>query len=136
MFKNDESKNVKIQVYLTDLKEFRYYVVDENEESDEYDDSLSIIAMCVTPSHQNKLLDFGVWYDGEDDDNSGMRYITMELRDTDQFNVSAWTLHITWFCATRFSFLLLCVRRYSQLKSCLTTNWPSIVVTGLSTFST
>jgi hypothetical protein len=100
VFRNDESKKVEMKVYLKDeLKEFRFYVVDEREESDAYDDSLSIIAMCVTPSHQNKLLDFREWYDGEGDDNSGMSYITMELRDTDQFNVSAWKLHITWSCA-------------------------------------
>ena len=91
MFTNEQSKKVEIKVYLKvdDLKEFRYYVVDEKDESDAYDDSLSIIAMCVKPSRQNKLLEYKEWYDGDlDVDDSDTKYITMELRDTDQFNVS------------------------------------------------
>lgn len=91
VFANEQSKKVEIKVYLKvdDLKEFRYYVVDEKDESDAYDDSLSIIVMCVKPSRQNKLLEYKEWYDGDlDVDDSDTKYITMELRDTDQFNVS------------------------------------------------
>jgi hypothetical protein len=98
LFRNDESKKVEMKVYFEELEEFSFYLVDEEEEPDSYDNGLSIIAMHVTPSQQNKLLDFTEWYDGEGNNDSGMKYITMELRDVDQFNVSAWKV-VPWSCA-------------------------------------
>ena len=84
-----------IRVFLNpqkedDLKEMAYYVAkDENEESEEYDDTLSIISFRVKPTEDNNLVKFAEWYDGKDEEGSETKYITVELRDKDQFSVSA-----------------------------------------------
>ena len=87
-----EHEKIRVPLDGDGLKEFAYYLVnEEKEESEEYDDSMSIVAFCVTPSDSNGLKKFDKWYDG-DDETSGMKYITMELRDKDEFQVSMKTI--------------------------------------------
>lgn len=88
-FSINGSKSVEIKVPFKgeDLKELAYHVA-YGEESDEYDSSMSVVAFCIMPNENNKLHEFSKWYNGELDDASGMKYITMELRDKEQFQVS------------------------------------------------
>ena len=82
-------REIKVFLNEEDLKEMAYYVAkDENDESEEYDDTLSIISFRVKPTEANNLDQFADWYDGIDEDGSESKYITVELRDKDQFSVS------------------------------------------------
>jgi hypothetical protein len=88
---NNDAKPVQIKVSLSedDLMELAYYVADDaKEESEEYDDSMSIIAFRVIPSQSNTLVEYADWYDGADPDDSDTSYITIELRDKEEFQVS------------------------------------------------
>lgn len=88
-FSIDGSKPVEFKVPFRgeDLRELAYFVA-KDEESDEYDNSMSIVAFSIMPNKENKLDEYSEWYNGEPDDDSGMKYITMELRDKEQFQVS------------------------------------------------
>ena len=83
------SRDVKLSLKSEDLKEMAYFVADDEKDGSHiYDDNMSIIAFRIKPTNVNKLVDFVNWYDGEDVDKSETKYITIEVRDKDEFQVS------------------------------------------------
>ena len=93
-FLDGKGKKKEHSVHLKDdeLKELRYYVDgdDEADEANDIDDAMSVIAFRITPSEKN---DFAKYPNVYDPDESGgakieKRYIVVELRDSDDLQVS------------------------------------------------
>jgi hypothetical protein len=84
---NTEGKKTTHKVSLKqnseELKGLNYYIPednDNNEMTDGVDDSMTIIAFKITPTQENQ---FTMYTKAYDDDS----YVTVEVRDTDQFVV-------------------------------------------------
>lgn len=75
-----ELVEVKVHFKGEELREVAYCVGN--------DESQHFVAFSITPNEKNKLDEFSEWYNGEYDDDTGMKYITMEFRDKEQFQVS------------------------------------------------
>ena len=100
-----ESKGKRIvkmcehRVYLKseDLKEVKYHIPDELDNSDENDeDSMTVIAFRITPTENNNLEKYSSSYEqedsGDDQKNNHKRYISVEVRDADDFKVRSLTI--------------------------------------------
>ena len=78
-------------VYLNQLTEVKYHVAEETEDNTLPWSSTSVIAFRIIPTEQNGLDTFTPeLYDKEDSDESndkGGRYVVVEVRDTDEFQV-------------------------------------------------
>jgi hypothetical protein len=92
--------NIKVHLKEEELSELAYFIAEDDEKgvsSDKFDDSMSIIAFCVKPSQANKLDKFSDWYDGA---TSGKKYITIEVRDKEEFQVSCNRIVFCFQCTT------------------------------------
>lgn len=73
-----------------ELKEVKYQIADDNgiSESDDLGETMTVIAFRITPTDQNNLNKFTNSYDQEESDQiTGKQYISVEVRDTDDFRV-------------------------------------------------
>jgi hypothetical protein len=88
----DKGKMSEHRAYLSgeELKEVKYQIADDNgiSESDEIGETMTVIAFRITPTDQNNLNKFTNSYDQEESDQiTGKQYISVEVRDTDDFRV-------------------------------------------------
>ena len=89
----NKGKRSEHRVYLKndDLKEVKYHIPDELDNSDDDDeDSMTVIAFRITPTENNNLEKYSSSYkqeDSDDEKNSHKRYISVEVRDADDFKV-------------------------------------------------
>ena len=89
----NKGKTSEHRVYLKsdDLKEVKYHIPDELDNSDEDDeDSMTVIAFRITPTEINNLEKYSSSYkqdESDDEKNSHKRYISVEVRDADDFKV-------------------------------------------------
>ena len=89
----NKGKTSDHRVYLKndDLKEVKYHIPDELDNSDDDDeDSMTVIAFRITPTENNNLEKYSSSYkqeDSDDEKNSHKRYISVEVRDADDFKV-------------------------------------------------
>ena len=102
----DEGKKSEHSVYLRDdeLKEVKYFIArdDENEGSaaDDTVESMTVIAFRITPTDKNNFTKYSRSYnqeDTEDEEKNERRYISVEVRDTDEFQVGIFE---TLFCGS------------------------------------
>lgn len=81
------------RVYLKsgeELKEVKYRIADDNDapEGDDISSSMTVIAFRITPTDKNNLIKFTSSYDREESDQiTGKQYISVEVRDADDFRV-------------------------------------------------
>jgi hypothetical protein len=81
------------RVYLKsgeELKEVKYRIADDNDapEGDDISNSMTVIAFRITPTDKNNLIKFTSSYDREESDQiTGKQYISVEVRDADDFRV-------------------------------------------------
>ena len=93
-YENNKKKMTEHTVYLKgeELTEVKYHIPDENDTSEEGDsDSMTIIAFRINPSETNGFDKYSSAYnqeDNEDPEKFHKRYISVEVRDTDDFRVS------------------------------------------------
>ena len=90
----NKGKKSEHRVYLKsdDLKEVKYHIPDELDNSNEDDDvdSMTVIAFRITPTENNGLEKYSSSYkqhDNDDEKNNHKRYISVEVRDADDFKV-------------------------------------------------
>ncbi len=89
----DRNKMSEHRVYLKsgeELKEVKYRFSDDNDtpEGDNISDSMTVIAFRITPTDKNNLIKFTSSYDQEESDQiTGKQYISVEVRDADDFRV-------------------------------------------------
>ena len=75
------------------MKEIKYHIVDDVDaagEDDELDDSMTVIAFRITPTDLNNFTKYTSAYNQDDSDtskNAEKRYISVQVRDTDEFKV-------------------------------------------------
>ncbi|KAL3770412.1 hypothetical protein ACHAW5_002329 [Stephanodiscus triporus] len=86
----DKGQMSEHRAYLSgeELKEVKYQIADDNStsESDEIGETMTVIAFRITPTDQNNLNKFTNSYDQEESDQiTGKQYISVEVRDTDDF---------------------------------------------------
>ncbi len=94
-FSFEEKGNIREHcVYLgqDELKEVKYHIANEGdaEDNDDMDDSMTVIAFRITPTDKNNFTKYTSAYNQEDNDdskNTERRYISVEVRDTDEFRV-------------------------------------------------
>ena len=78
---------LRVNLKGDDLQELNYFIADDDENNDS-DDNMSIIAFRIKPSKRNGLDKFSEWYDAEErTDNWDKTYITLEIRDKEEFPV-------------------------------------------------
>eukprot|EP00581_Thalassiosira_minuscula_P018889 CAMPEP_0183719814 /NCGR_PEP_ID=MMETSP0737-20130205/12607_1 /TAXON_ID=385413 /ORGANISM="Thalassiosira miniscula, Strain CCMP1093" /LENGTH=992 /DNA_ID=CAMNT_0025949571 /DNA_START=52 /DNA_END=3027 /DNA_ORIENTATION=+ len=91
---DEKGKSFKHYVYLKEeeLKELRYFIArdDENEDSlkDDSVEPMTVIAFRITPTEKNNFSNYSNAYDQEDTENAEnykKRFISVEVRDTDEF---------------------------------------------------
>ena len=74
-----------------ELRELKYYIAKDDEEESLIDeDPMTIIAFRVRPTDKNKLTMYPNAYNQKDSENgqkNGRHYISVELRDPDEFQV-------------------------------------------------
>jgi hypothetical protein len=73
-----------------ELKEVKYHIADDTvtPEGDDIGDSMTVIAFRITPTDKNNLIKYTSSYDREESDQvTGKQYISVEVRDADEFGV-------------------------------------------------
>ena len=88
----NKGKTSKHRVYLKsdDLKEVKYHIPDELASNEDDEDSMTVIAFRITPTENNGLEKYSSSYkqdESDDEKNSHKRYISVEVRDADDFKV-------------------------------------------------
>ena len=87
---DDYGKQRKHRAHVKDdeLKEVKYYIADEN---DANEDSMTVIVFRITPTEKNNFVKYSSAYNQDDCQDSGpteRHYISVEVRDSDEFVVS------------------------------------------------
>jgi len=88
----DEGKLSEHCVFIDgdELKEVMFYIARDNDTSevDEFGDSMTVIVFRITPTDRNSLIKYTSSYDHDDRSNDqSKRYISVEVRDADDFKV-------------------------------------------------
>ena len=93
------------RVYLKseEVKEVKYHIPQEKEtgEGEIDSDSMTMIAFRISPNDKNNLEKYSSSYNQEDSDDSEKthkRYISVEIRDPDEFYVSILLWKESCFC--------------------------------------
>ena len=93
-FSFEEKGNLREHcVYLgrDELKEIKYHIADEGNaagDDDELGDAMTVIAFRITPTDLNNFTKYTSAYNDDDNSkNTEKRYISVEVRDTDEFKV-------------------------------------------------
>ena len=74
-----------------ELREVKYHIPDENDEDGADSDSMTMIAFRINPSESNGFDKFSSSYSQESNDDPEKfhkQFISVEVRDTDDFRVS------------------------------------------------
>ena len=80
----------RVYIKSEELKEVKFHIAEDKDTSelDEIGDSMTVIAFRITPTVKNKLIKYTRSYDQDESDRcTSKRYISVELRDADDFKV-------------------------------------------------